>query len=437
DINLPILTGLDIIEFTKSNFPDIVCIVLSGYNDFKYVQKALQLSVLDYLLKPIDTTELSQVLKNAWERKCVKKFSPTVISRNQNTSANTYYLAVICIDSYIGDDSQIIDDDIQTASYYSSYFQHILDLELVENNFWLIDGSFSREKFLMISLDTPDEAKFIFEKIYPKLNITNHSTTMIVDPKPIGIENVNSNSLKLRNEIKKIITLECSQLIFYPCIGYPHDIPTYHNEIQRLSKLFTSGDFTYFLNSLHAFINTWKEAALPQYYVMQLVDSILINCKSAIKTDAMKLPSSYLSDDIFAYAFTYESLYHNIKSVLELLYEENNNSDIESREVLLMKLDNYIQLHFREPINTQTLCAIFNFTPAYISKLFKDYKGVSPTSYVTQLRMDEAKKLLLESNMNVRDLSLHLGYDDPFYFSKLFKKLYGVSPKQYQKLVTP
>lgn len=432
DINLPVFSGLDIIQFTKTNYPDIICIILSGYDDFSYVQKALQLSVLDYLLKPIDAVEMKQVLQNAWERKCVRRFSPTVISRKQSITSNTYYLAIICVDSYVYDEKSI-DDDIQTSSYFSSHFQHILDLTLTDNNFWLIDGSFCREKFLMVSLNTQLSVKNVMETLYPKFTVPNHSVTMIVNTEPIDIVNINATCQKLRKQMKKAIVIEKSQLLFSPVKAYPFDSAYYENEINGLGLLFTANDFTYFLTKLKEFISHCKKNALPQYYVMQLIHSLLTNCKGTTLKENMDWQQS-LTSDIFLYSFTYEVLYRDIKSVLELRFEENNLDSTENKDVLAVKLDHYIQLHFREPINTQSLCTIFNFTPAYISKLYKDYKGISPTSYITQLRMEEAQKLLTESNMNIRDLSVYLGYDDPFYFSKLFKKLYGLSPKQYQKI---
>jgi len=65
DYRMPGMDGLELIRQYKEINPDAVCIVLSGYSDFEYVQKALRLSVLDYLLKPIDNVNLEETLLRA------------------------------------------------------------------------------------------------------------------------------------------------------------------------------------------------------------------------------------------------------------------------------------------------------------------------------------------------------------------------------------
>lgn len=70
DIKMPYYTGLDIARAAKEKNPDIIVVVLSGYNDFEYARKAIKLGVLDFISKPIDLQELDNVLKKVtaqWE----------------------------------------------------------------------------------------------------------------------------------------------------------------------------------------------------------------------------------------------------------------------------------------------------------------------------------------------------------------------------------
>ena len=62
DIKMPGLTGLEMVGEAKKINPDLKCIILSGYSDFKYAQDAIALGTLHYLLKPIDENELIQIL---------------------------------------------------------------------------------------------------------------------------------------------------------------------------------------------------------------------------------------------------------------------------------------------------------------------------------------------------------------------------------------
>lgn len=68
DINMPFLNGLEFIEKIQESLPDVVIIVVTGYDDFEFVRKALQLGVADYLLKPIMEEPFFEVLDKAVER---------------------------------------------------------------------------------------------------------------------------------------------------------------------------------------------------------------------------------------------------------------------------------------------------------------------------------------------------------------------------------
>ncbi|NLU36327.1 MAG: helix-turn-helix transcriptional regulator [Clostridiales bacterium] len=72
-------------------------------------------------------------------------------------------------------------------------------------------------------------------------------------------------------------------------------------------------------------------------------------------------------------------------------------------------------------------------SPYYLSHLFKEELGITFLEYLTRIRMEEAKKLLMDRSLTILDISLRIGYDDPGYFSKVFKKKIGVSPSQYRK----
>ena len=65
DINMPGIKGLDVIEMVKPYIPDSKVIIISGHDDFKYAQRALQLGAFDYLLKPINKKQLIDVIKKA------------------------------------------------------------------------------------------------------------------------------------------------------------------------------------------------------------------------------------------------------------------------------------------------------------------------------------------------------------------------------------
>jgi AraC family transcriptional regulator, transcriptional activator of pobA len=73
-----------------------------------------------------------------------------------------------------------------------------------------------------------------------------------------------------------------------------------------------------------------------------------------------------------------------------------------------------------------------NITPKYLSEVIKEETGKSPKSLIEQLLMQEAKSLLKQIEMNIKEISYWLGFDDPSYFTKAFKVSEGMTPNEYR-----
>ena len=75
----------------------------------------------------------------------------------------------------------------------------------------------------------------------------------------------------------------------------------------------------------------------------------------------------------------------------------------------------------------------FHLSAQYISQLFKSEIGVNVLAYLTNIRMEQAKKLLLATPLSIADISAQSGYADYRVFTKAFKKTEGVTPSQYRR----
>jgi ABC-type Fe3+-hydroxamate transport system substrate-binding protein len=94
----------------------------------------------------------------------------------------------------------------------------------------------------------------------------------------------------------------------------------------------------------------------------------------------------------------------------------------------------YLSRNYMKTIQLETLSQLAGFSPSYYSRLFKKLKGISPTAYITKLRMDRAKELLVLSQGSFYEIARHLGYSEESYFSRVFKKETGYSPAHYVKI---
>ena len=92
----------------------------------------------------------------------------------------------------------------------------------------------------------------------------------------------------------------------------------------------------------------------------------------------------------------------------------------------------YIDSHFSENITLELLAATFFFTKEYLSRLFKKRYSCGIYDYVLQVRMENAKLLLQDKNLQIQQIAYQTGYKDSNYFSKAFKTFYGISPTEYR-----
>ncbi|MNW50535.1 HTH-type transcriptional activator Btr [compost metagenome] len=99
----------------------------------------------------------------------------------------------------------------------------------------------------------------------------------------------------------------------------------------------------------------------------------------------------------------------------------------------LDRIREYMEQNFNEQLSIGQLAQMANITPKYFVDLFKKTYGQSAMDFVTDLRINRAKRYLIESEEKLRDIALKVGYKDEFYFSRKFKKEVGVSPSEYIK----
>ena len=93
----------------------------------------------------------------------------------------------------------------------------------------------------------------------------------------------------------------------------------------------------------------------------------------------------------------------------------------------------FMQEHLNEEVSLSVLAEQFHLNPQYISQLFKSEIGVNFLAYLTSIRMERAKKLLLSTSLSVAEVSERSGYGDYRVFTKVFKKSEGVTPSQYRR----
>lgn len=121
--------------------------------------------------------------------------------------------------------------------------------------------------------------------------------------------------------------------------------------------------------------------------------------------------------------------------IVHLLRSNNKNDAKSASQNPFLLVTRYIEKHYREDLKLENLAAIMHMEKSYFLRQFKKNIGKTPMAYVNQVKIDRAKDLIENSDMNITQISEFLGFSSIHHFSNSFKKITGVSPKQYVYLL--
>ena len=92
-----------------------------------------------------------------------------------------------------------------------------------------------------------------------------------------------------------------------------------------------------------------------------------------------------------------------------------------------------IKYNYNNNLNVKSIADSLFLDNAYFSRLFKNKVGISPKKFILQTRIEKAKELLRNTDHNIKEISITIGFNDPLYFSKMFYQTEGITPSKYRK----
>lgn len=187
---------------------------------------------------------------------------------------------------------------------------------------------------------------------------------------------------------------------------------------------------------------------MPQYDGLELARHLIQN-HPQVKTiilsgyDDFSYAQSAIQFQVKDYLLkpvTVEALSKSLQKIIISMDSEHKDMDAYSadtakldQEGICELLEKYLQENYREDISLGELADKFGFTQEYLGKIFKKHTGTTPSKYLTRLRMNEAKRLLLSNpDMEIQKIGELVGYRDGFYFSRAFKTYAGVGPSEFR-----
>lgn len=123
--------------------------------------------------------------------------------------------------------------------------------------------------------------------------------------------------------------------------------------------------------------------------------------------------------------------------MLELYYVDNQtlctNETSSTQAALYGRILSYIAHHYADPITLTDISKACFCSVSHITQLFRNKHNLSVHQYITQLRLKEAARLLIQTDISIQDIAYMTGFSDSNYFSSSFKKHYHLTPRQYRK----
>jgi len=130
---------------------------------------------------------------------------------------------------------------------------------------------------------------------------------------------------------------------------------------------------------------------------------------------------------------TYDELCLCSTNILETFMDHLEDNKSQKNIQAIQKAAEYIRQNYRTKLTIDDIAQEVYLSPCYVSRIFKLSLGCTLMEYLTQVRMEEAKKMLKNPKYNVMQAAEESGFEDPGYFTKVFKKLEGITPSRFKK----
>ena len=433
DAMMPQMSGIELVCELHKKRPGLLSVVVSGYQDFEYVQGAIRAGVCDYLLKPVNPAEM----KALFERLKKELDEQYYQSRNQ-------ILHRLAMDS-----EMVSEQDLRILFPAECYYAAILRQGGLISRFTI---SGARELY-----GTEDEKMIVYGRdmaemllIYPEellvhdfFSTMNHTfykmqedgitSTMVVRVRPFTCDMIGSVMQQLYRRLDSSIVLGKSQVIQME----QEQTPANYEESRRIFAdtlgCVRRKDAKGLLESIRVLFDSWEKENCTQVYVERNVRAILDEMQY---NGLMEPYQEYLLEDCFLNARDMRELYSNIDDYIRQNLIERKSGRGQSKEELFKEITAYMSQNIGEDLSVTAICRRFGISQTTLNRIFRTYGETAYNSYLTDLRVQIARKMLEENpKIYIKDVAAAVGYADQFYFSRIFRSVTGMSPTEYTKQI--
>ncbi|MBE7044380.1 MAG: response regulator [Ruminococcaceae bacterium] len=467
DIRMGKSNGLDMIAEMVVKYPETQFIIISGYSEFEYAEKAIRLGVCDYLLKPVSDEDLKRAVQKAFGKLAQKVETraedggyfklENLINRIFHSSGieqegylaqqaeelmhleNGFYL---CILFYVEDSSfEVSDFEGQDAELLKYGIRNmVMEIsEELELSVQVFSDFRSDNRLILLVRDTEESRLEIRAKIFAA-RITNAVREHLKVNITLGVSSVSDKlERKLYQEAKKAVQNKFVQginQIYY--FSKNHDVTGMQalpeGEFSNLRRYVYANDVVGIRKSIR---NILKEKNRSGEYIFAVYLN-LINILVGMGEKTIALLdykySDYLSDDYLTRLENDKQLEEFFVSMMMLGCRPEQESFAKNCKDMMQQIKEYIDRNYMQDISVSGLAKLFNINFSYFSTIFRQEIGKTLTQYLRDVRIEKACELLKNEDINTEHIAEAVGFHDTLYFYRVFKKSKQMTPTEYRNL---
>ncbi|WP_239615945.1 response regulator transcription factor [Cohnella mopanensis] len=490
DMKMPELNGMELLQIIERDYPDLLTIVISGYNDFEYTRQAIRSKVVDYLLKPVNRTDLNQALlkainvlqaKRKMESESIsknitlnmslpklkEKIYLSIIERSNKNPLSDAMLPLIGADNPANRFSVVVIRVLNLEEISDTRFNKDVDLlhfaisnvinEITGDDYQIFsfaNPKLEREMITVFTMKGGYREDMVFRSVHQMKRVVVTLDELFGTLVAVGIGEICDDVMKLsfsyesaKTAINGIDLLKLNKAVVVnnvPEINLSSDNHSLIGRIPLIRGALENGNLSHAKSILDDYVMKWRtgemfsigeaDRALQEFVI--LMNDMAIDLKVAPERLPISGQNSLRDIGIGADFANFDQYEKLLLRLLDYYGNEIRGSLTANRPFDVGDIKAYIDNHYFEDIKISLFTEKYYLSREYLMKLFKLQFGVGIHEYVQKVRMDKAKLLLDDPTLKIQDISAMLGYKDKNYFSKAFRNYYSVSPTEYRDTQT-
>ena len=437
DVQMPFATGIELAEALRKSNNDIPLLFISGYDDFNYAKKALDLKAINYLLKPIRPEEFHQqidlLIERLEEQHASKRMAQQIIQQDTlirlfnglpfeklSTSAQKIALPIVEKTRYL----MTIDVSNHEAARLDKYLQSYATQEAI-----FVRTDLSR--FVGILYTTAFHEALLQQREFQlrvQHDLAIEATTEISEPilHPSDIyPTYQQLDKKIKQDFYQTSTPVTSET------SLPTQTTLMETTIlNTLTQAIVRQDDSGLDTQVHTLLADYQQAASESPSIVKFFFATLY--RTMIQTAELDSAEHQQALQTILEATTFSQIIPVFEHLLVQIKQRFQNLNKTTNDYV-REIKNYILDHYAEEINLDILAKNVHLAPKYLSDLFKREENIGVTKYLNEVRMEKAKNLLITSHHRVHEISQLVGFNSHSYFIRSFQKYTGLTPEKFRK----